>query len=90
VPFDVDSVELVRVDDPGAELADLGDLSGHVLRQAGSTSWFVDDDLVRHWIPDGGTYECLDAEARTVGGNVTGYAVATLELGEPATCDLAN
>lgn len=90
IPFSAEGVDLVEVDEPGAALGGLGDLSGRVLRQAGGTTWFVDDDLVRHWIPDGPTWECLGAEERRVGGDIPGYAVASLELGPAATCDLVR
>ena len=90
LPFDVASVGAQYVDDPGAELRPIGDLAGRVLRQAGGTTWFIDDDDIRHWIADGDTWNCLGAEQRKVGGDIAGYAVATLELGPPATCDLVR
>lgn len=90
LPFDVASVGAQYVDDPGAELRPIGDLTGRVLRQAGGTTWFIDDDDIRHWIADGDTWNCLGAEQRKVGGDIAGYAVATLELGPPATCDLVR
>ena len=48
LPFDVESVGAQYVDDPGAELRTIGDLGGRVLRQAGGTTWFIDDDGARH------------------------------------------
>ena len=30
-----------------------------VVEEPDGTAWFVDNNLVRHWIPNGGTYNCL-------------------------------
>ncbi|MFN8052289.1 MAG: serine/threonine-protein kinase [Acidimicrobiales bacterium] len=76
--------------DPAATLTPLGDLRGHVLRQAGSTTWFVDDHLVRHWIRDADVYRCLDAASRQIPGDAPGAGVFSLRLGAPATCALAR
>ena len=86
LPIDASATDVVFIDDPAAELAKFGDTTERVLRQAGSTAWWVDADQVRHWISDGTTWGCLDAANRQVEGNVPGYAIASLELGPPATC----
>jgi hypothetical protein len=62
------------------------DVRGAILRQAGETAWSIDGDGVRHWVPDVGTYRCLGGPQEEVAAGLAGWAVATLPLGEPATC----
>jgi len=38
---------------------------GHLVRAGDGSSWYVDLRGDRHWVPDGGTYECLAAQGRT-------------------------
>jgi hypothetical protein len=75
------------VEDPGAELRTGPPIGGRILRQADSTAWWVDDAEVRHWIPDGRVWECLGGEAGRWPADVSGYAVASLALGDHAACD---
>ncbi|WP_170127901.1 cell wall-binding repeat-containing protein, partial [Euzebya rosea] len=44
---------------------------GHVIRQPDGTTHYVDDNSVRHWIPNGGTYLCLTAWKNKPVMNVT-------------------
>ncbi len=37
---------------------------GHVVRADDGSSWYIDLRAGRHWIPDGGTYDCLVAQGR--------------------------
>ena len=39
--------------------------AAHVVRASDGTSWYVDLRGGRHWIPNGGTYDCLVAQGRT-------------------------
>lgn len=74
------------VDNPSAGLP--ANFRGQILRHDDGTTWFVDSKMVRHWIPDGETWMCLhDRGAKELGG-IPGYSIATLHLGDPATCDL--
>ncbi len=57
-----------------------------ILRHSDSTAWWVDADDHRHWIPDGATWECLGGDAVAAGDNVPGWAIATLPIGDLATC----
>ncbi len=59
---------------------------GHILRHDDATTWYVDQQRRRHWIPDGDTYDCLSRKGATQIDGVPGYATATLSLGAPATC----
>lgn len=38
---------------------------GHIVRWEDGTSWLVKEDG-RHWIPDGGVYQALEAKGATV------------------------
>lgn len=78
------TLEFHPVADPAATLPE--GFPGQILRHDDGTTWFVDDRSVRHWIPDGETWFCInDAGAREI-GDIPGYAITTLELGAPATC----
>ena len=81
-----ESTMVVHPVDPAAELAALGDVADRVLRQSNGTAWYVDGDLVRHWIPDGPTWGCLQANEKVVPVDAPGYAVAALEVGDRARC----
>ncbi len=62
------------------------DPAGHILRHDDGTAWYVDGRSVRHWIPDGGTYQCIRRGGATQLAGVPGYAIAALTLGVPASC----
>ena len=49
-------------------------------------SWFVDGNLIRHHIPNGGTYGCLIAEGRPLIDGVSPEQVDAIEAGDDATC----
>ena len=59
---------------------------GNILRHDDGTTWYIDHDRVRHWIPDGPTWQCLHERGATEIDHVPGYATLTLRLGKPATC----
>ncbi|HET8931361.1 MAG TPA: hypothetical protein VFN21_11940 [Acidimicrobiales bacterium] len=73
-----------EVDDPAATLP--AEYRGQILRHDDGTTWYVDDHDVRHWIPDGDTWFCINDRGSREIGHVPGYAISTLELGAPATC----
>lgn len=87
LPVDVTDIRTVIVDDPSAPLRPYGDLRGRVLRQAGGHAWFVDGDGRRRWVNSSETWGCLHADEHLVQASIPGYAVATLPLGPPASCD---
>jgi hypothetical protein len=43
---------------------------GHSVRASDGTSWYIDLRGGRHWMPDGGTYECLVAQGKSDWGYV--------------------
>lgn len=86
LPFSFEDVTVTLVD-PAAELAKLGDVADRVIRQSNGSSWYVDEDLVRHWIPDAPTWGCVQANDKVLPVNVPGYAVAALKLGDRAWCE---
>jgi hypothetical protein len=81
----VDDVTLLDAGDAAAPLAAL-ELRGAIVRQFGGTAWWVDESGERHWIPDTATFRCLGGAAVRQGGDLPGWAIATLPLGPPATC----
>ena len=80
---EVDSAALI--DDRSSALPDVP-IHERILRQASGTAWWVDADGTRHWIPDGGTWQCLGGDGVVAADALPGWAVATLPLGAPATC----
>ncbi len=62
------------------------ELDGGIVRQEGGASWLVDDEGARHWIPDAATFRCNGGASAVVADEMSGWAVATLPLAEPATC----
>lgn len=75
----------VLVDDRSSALPEVP-IRERILRQASGTAWWVDAAGTRHWIPDGGTWQCLGGDAVVAADALPGWAVATLPLGPPATC----
>lgn len=57
-----------------------------IVRQASGTGWWIDADGVRHWIPDGTTWECLGDDAVVAESHARGWSVAAYPLAEPAVC----
>jgi len=72
------------VADPAASLP--ANIRGQILRHDDGTTWYIDRHDVRHWIPDGPTWECLHDRGSRELDHVPGYAIATLQLGDPASC----
>ena len=63
------------------------DVTGHIVRQDTGTAWWVDDEGARHWIATGDDWNCLGGDDTVAANDVHGWAVATLSLGEAATCE---
>lgn len=78
------ALDFHEVDDPAATLPK--GFRGQILRHDDGTTWYVDDHDVRHWIPDGDTWFCINDRGSREIGHVPGYAITTLALGAPATC----
>lgn len=57
-----------------------------IIRRSDSTAFYVDSNLVRHHIPDGGTYECLVNRGIAVIDNVSQEQVDAIAAGDDATC----
>ena len=70
-------------DEAGAAAAPIRE---RILRQASGTAWWIDADGARHWIPDGGTWECLGGDAVVADSHARGWAAAAYPLAEPAVC----
>jgi hypothetical protein len=58
-----------------------------ILSEADGTDWWVPSDGRRQWIADLGTWTCLGGNAKVVGNQVSGAAVATLEYDGIAVCE---
>jgi hypothetical protein len=67
------------------------DAAGHILRVAGTgTTYLADASGLPHWIPDGGTYQCLQASGHSVIDGLDQAEVDSLGNGKPwATCSNA-
>lgn len=71
------------ISDPHADVPP--DARGNIL-EVNQTSWFIDDDGVRHWIPAKRDYDCARSEHGARKITVRGWVVATFPIGEPFTC----
>jgi hypothetical protein len=61
-------------------------LRERIVRQRNQTSWWVDADGTRHWIPDRETFQCLGGRDVVARRDMPGPAVAQLPLGAPVQC----
>jgi hypothetical protein len=78
---------VVELHDPGDDGAlPATGLDEAIVRQLNGTAWWVDDDRVRHWIPDGATWTCLGGDDSVAADNLHGWEIAALPLGPPAHC----
>jgi serine/threonine protein kinase len=84
VRSDDPTVHINYVDNPGAELP--ANPENHILRQPDGTAWFIDETRHRHWVPNGGTWNCLDGEHIVIPEEVSGFAIASLSPGPTAAC----
>lgn len=85
-PGDIDP-EFTAVTDPAARLP--AHPEGHVLRQPDGTAWHVErvkGRLVRHWVPDGGTWVCLDGDHTVIRLDVDGPVASALPYAGHAHC----
>lgn len=79
--------EFHPVADPAALLPP--HLGGHILRQPDGTAWLVVKQrgrLVRQWIPDGETWNCIGGDAIAVHPDTEGSVVVALEYAGHAHC----
>uniref|UniRef100_UPI0013005D7D hypothetical protein n=1 Tax=Euzebya rosea TaxID=2052804 RepID=UPI0013005D7D len=59
----------------------------HIIRRPDGTSYYVDGSSVRHWIPNGGTYNCLSLlRGRPLINNVTQDQVDAIPEGGHQVC----
>ncbi len=70
-------------------LPDSSRLHNSVVRQRDGTSWFVDAQGQRWWIPDEATFMCLDGLHHSSLDQAPGAAVATLPPAGVASCEFA-
>jgi hypothetical protein len=82
----VDDVTLVDAEAAAEPLAGLALEDGAIVRLYTETRWWVDEEGVRHWIPDAETFRCLGGAAAQEGEALPGWAVATLPQGEAISC----
>lgn len=69
--------------DPQADVP--SDARGNIL-EVNETSWFIDQQGLRHWIPDKREFDCVRSEHGSRKITVRGWVVATFPLGEAYTC----
>ncbi len=69
-----------------AAMCRVDEAAGSIVRKSDGTAYYVDSNLVRHHIPDGGTYECLVNQGAPVIDNVTQEQVDAIAAGDDATC----
>lgn len=74
------------VESPRSELPPDEEVAGRIVAQLDATSWYINGDLQRLWIPDHLVWECLGGDGNALTHNTPGYAVAQLPYGGIATC----
>ena len=81
---DPDQVRWEPVDNAAAALPT--EIRQSVLQAEDGTSWFVDQDLVRHWMPTTNDYGCTTGLGTPQHTSVPAQAIVTLAVGEPLRC----
>jgi len=61
-------------------------LTDSVLRSDDATTWFVDDEGHRHWIPTNNDFNCATRSGLDQYDSVPAYAIATLPVEAPFRC----
>jgi hypothetical protein len=92
----VDNVPTYWVDDRGIASSitlscfDPAAAKGKVVRTPAGTSYYVDLRGGRHWIPDGGVYECLIAQGKALVDRIPQFYLDAMPQYENAACVRAN
>lgn len=81
---DPDQVRWEPFTNPAAALPE--DIRGSLLQAEDGTSWYVDRDLVRHWVPTTSDYGCTSSLGTSQHIEVPAQAIATLTAGDPLRC----
>jgi hypothetical protein len=81
---DPSGVEWQPITNPASALPT--DLAGSLLEAFDGTSWYVDEKLVRHWVPTTNDFNCTLNLGVTRHRSVPAQAIATVPAGEPLRC----
>ncbi|MBK6856256.1 MAG: hypothetical protein IPG97_06805 [Microthrixaceae bacterium] len=81
---DSTQVEWKPIPNPASQLPP--NIAGRVLVADDGSSWLIDENEVRHWLPARSDYGCATSLAVDVVRDVPIIAIATLEIGEPSRC----
>ena len=82
-------IQAFAVDDGASGLGEMAALKGRIIRSLDGTGWFVDQELMRWWIPDGQTWNCVGGDGNVILGELRGYEVHALEYGGVAGCPMS-
>ena len=81
---DSTQVEWKPIPNPASQLPP--NIAGRVLVADDGSSWLIDENEVRHWLPARSDYGCATSLAVDVVRDVPIIAIAPLEIGEPSRC----
>ncbi len=57
-----------------------------ILRTFDGTAWWVDAQGLRHWIPDGGVWNCLGGDEIVLALEIPGWVIGPFEPGDTMSC----
>ncbi len=76
------AIEQARID---AYIRELGDFDNGIIRSSDGTAWWIEEG-VRHWIPDGGVWNCLGGDSVVLDYEAPGWAIGDFAPGPDAAC----
>lgn len=63
------------------------DVTDKIIRSNDGTAWWIGDDGIRRWIPDGGVWSCVGGDDALADGKMPGWVIASFPVGEPKSCE---
>lgn len=81
------AAELGRLDRGADQTCQPTEARNHIIRQSDGTAYFVDQNLRRRWIPNGGTYNCLrEVKGLPLHNNISKTKAESFANGPNMTC----
>lgn len=72
--------------DVEAHLAGIGPFDEGIVRSIDGTAWWIDSSGERHWIPDGGVWNCLGGDSVVIDYEAPGWVIGAFSAADNASC----
>ncbi len=73
--------------DTNRYLTEIGAFDEGILRSIDGTAWWIDKRGQRHWIPDGGVWNCLGGDTTLIDLETPGWVIGSFPPSSNASCE---